>query len=389
MARIYRRRDRARRIQQILRYQQQMQLYGPVVRGKMSSSLELFGVSDRQFKLTYRFSKANVMKITRILMPFLVRENEKGNPLSPPNQVAVALLQLSGACFQRITGMAAGGLSQTCARLTTKRVVEALFAIQDSWIRFPSPAEMDETAEEMFDQFKVPNIFAGVDGCQIRFQKKLRGCPPRQDLQLYWCRKQFYSLNVQFVSNHKYIYSVDAQWYGSAHDARIWKRSVAKVMVEASTSGHIIAGDSAYPLSTSLIKPFANPTRTQKIFNGALSGVRTRLTENVYGRLKARFPILREMRHDLVYSQRIVVACAVLHNMAEFFMDKVDDVTAQDPFGRRVDEPPQRRPRRLQPNVDNGPALTGRRDRQRLRDGERLRMAYLRDFAVRRNLPFP
>ena len=113
------------------------------------------------------------------------------------------------------------------------------------------------------------------------------------------------------------------------------------------------------------------------------------MTENVYGRLKARFPILREMRHNLVYSQRIVVACAVLHNMAEFFMDKVDDVTAQDPFGRAVDEPQLRRPQNLRPNVDLGPGQNGRNDRQRLRDGERLRNAYLREFANAHNLPIP
>ena len=372
------------------RHLQQMQLVGQVVnRGKVTANIELFNVSDRQFKLCYRFSKVNVVRITRILMPYLVRNHDKGSPLSVRNQVAVALLQLIGACFQRITGMAAGGISQTCARLTTKRVVEALFAIREQWIKFPTPAEMEKTAGEMFDQFKLANFFAGVDGCQVRFQKKPRGCPPRQDLQLYWCRKQFYSLNVQFVSNHEYIYSVDAQWFGSAHDARIWKRSVAKVMVEDITSGHIIAGDSAYPLSTTLMKPFANPNRTQGIFNGKLSGLRTRMTENVYGRLKARFPILREMRHNLVYSQRIVVACAVLHNMAESFMDKVDDVTAQDPYGRPVDEPPQRRPQRLRPNVDLGPGQNGRNDRQRLRDGERLRNAYLREFANARNLPIP
>ena len=241
-----RRRDRERRVRQMERARQRRRLAGRAVsRGKMSAHVNLFDVPDHQFKLSYRFSKENVHRITAILMPFLVRVNEKGNPLTPSNQVATALLQLSGACFQRITGMAAGGLSQTCARRTTKRVVEALFTLRDEWIKFPTTAQMDETAGEMFEQFKLPNFFAGVDGCQVRFQKKPRGCPPRQDLQLYWCRKQFYSLNVQFVSNHEYIYSVDAQWFGSAHDARIWKRSVAKVMVEDITSGHIIAGDSA------------------------------------------------------------------------------------------------------------------------------------------------
>lgn len=358
-------------------------------RGKATSGINFLNMSDAQFKLHFRFTKVGVRRITNMLLPFLMRNNEKGNPLSPFNQVCIALLQLSGACFQRTTGLAAGGISQNCARMTTIAVVHALFGLRNQWIKFPAPAVRDATALKMFDQFGLPKLFAGVDGCHVRFQKQPRGCPPGQLIQNYWCRKQFYSLNVQFISNHKYIYSVDASWFGSAHDSRVFKRSVGKVTVEQieHESGHLIAGDSAYPLSRSLIKPFSAPTtRTEGAFNGALSGARTLMTENVYGRLKGRFPILREMSHYLNYSQRIVVACSVLHNIAESLNDEIDDVTPDDPLRRPHDEPAQRPPRRLpvvaHVNVD------GVRNR-RLREGQRVRFELLRQFALAHHLPAP
>ena len=358
-------------------------------RGKASSSINFMNMPDAQFKLHFRFTKDGVRRITNMLLPFLSRQNEKGSPLSPFNQVAIALLQLSGACFQRTTGLAAGGISQNCARVTTKAVVHALFALRTEWIKFPAPADRDATAMKMLEDYGLPNFFAGVDGCHVRFQIHPRGCPPGQIIQNYWCRKQFYSLNVQFISNHKFIYSVDAQWFGSAHDSRVFKRSIGKVIVEQieSSSGHLIAGDSAYPLSKSLIKPFSAPTtRTEGRFNGKLSGLRTVMTENVYGRLKARFPILREMRHHLVYSQRIVVACSILHNIAESLNDEIDDVTPDDPLRRPFDEPaqtpPRRRPVLEHVNVDGA-------GNRRLRDGQRVRFEMLRQFAEANQLPPP
>ena len=44
------------------------------------------------------------MWIARVLDADLRRVNRRGFPLSPWDMVAVALLQLSGACFQHTTG---------------------------------------------------------------------------------------------------------------------------------------------------------------------------------------------------------------------------------------------------------------------------------------------
>ena len=70
-------------------------------------------------------------------------------------------------------------------------------------------------------------------------------------------------------------------------------------------------------------------------FNVRLNSLCTISSENVYARLKQRFPILREMRSYFQTSQRIIIACCVLHNIAEKFKDELPvDVDRLDPYRR-------------------------------------------------------
>ena len=61
---------------------------------------------------------------------------------------------------------------------------------------------------------------------------------------------------MQVIGNGNRIYDVDVGYPGSVHDLRIWKRSVAKRIVE-SDPDFFIAGDIiAYPISRYLMKPY-------------------------------------------------------------------------------------------------------------------------------------
>ena len=79
-----------------------------------------------------------------------------------------------------------------------------------------------------------------------------------------------------------------------------------------------ITGDSAYPISPQLMKPYFRPEDPQKRrFNYKLSAIRTICTENIIGLWKRRFPCLRMgIRTKLSTAADIVVATAVLHNLA-------------------------------------------------------------------------
>jgi hypothetical protein len=80
----------------------------------------------------------------------------------------------------------------------------------------------------------------------------------------------------------------------------------------------LFLGDSAYPISRVLMKPYVQPcNREQTNFNRKLSGIRTICTENTIGLLKQRFPCLRKgLGTKINLTCNIIVACAVLHNLS-------------------------------------------------------------------------
>ena len=131
------------------------------------------------------------------------------------------------------------------------------------------------------------------------------------------------------MANEKYILDVDCSWPGSTHDSRVWNRSAVKAYMERQRR-FCIAGDSGYPISEVLMKPYPTAEGAQcprkRLFNKRISGLRTVMSENIYGVLKRRFPILKSMRTDLVLSQKIVIVTAVLFNIARMWKDDGPDI---------------------------------------------------------------
>ena len=281
-------------------------------------------MGDSEFKRHFRFSKESVGRITDLLEEDLVFESNRGLPVPPVQQVCIALNSFAGAHFQRISGWC-GGVSQNAARLCLVRVTNALVRRKNQFIFLPDVNQMEETAQRMFDKFKLPRFAMAVDGMQVRFNEAPRKIPANKTKQQFWCRKQFYSINTQVVSNDEVIYDIDCGWPGSTHDARVWNRSEVKRWIEEQRRFKIV-GDSGYPISEVLIKPYstqeAGQDRRKRLFNRRLSGARTVMSECIYGVWKRRFPILKGIGTALQLSQRIIVATAVLHNIARMWSDE-------------------------------------------------------------------
>jgi hypothetical protein len=77
-------------------------------------------------------------------------------------------------------------------------------------------------------------------------------------------------------------------------------------------------GDSAYPISRTLMKPYIRPVEVKhRRFNAKLSGIRTFCTENLIAIWKRRFPCLvTGLRTKLSLTLDAIVALAVCHNLA-------------------------------------------------------------------------
>ena len=70
-----------------------------------------------------------------------------------------------------------------------------------------------------------------------------------------------------------------------------------------------------------------------RLFNRQHSGLRTVMTENVFGRMKKKFPVLRHMRTNLKNSKKGVDAIVVLHNLSILWNDELLDDEEPAPEG--------------------------------------------------------
>jgi hypothetical protein len=103
----------------------------------------------------------------------------------------------------------------------------------------------------------------------------------------------FYGINTMVVAyDFKLIVALNEDWHGTAHDAHVWSECRQKCDIE-SRRDFLLAGDSAYPISDVLMKPYLTAAaiveNRNRLFNACLCGLRTELSGNVFG----IFPILR------------------------------------------------------------------------------------------------
>ena len=278
----------------------------------------------------------------------IIHQSRRGGGLEPHIQLHAALNHLSGMQFQRTTGLTYGA-SQNNARECLVRVVDALITLKEKYIYMPNIIERHKTSEEMY-KFRGLRGFAwGIDCTHCFFGEKPRGIPPNIHPQTFWGRKQRYSLNVQVVGNDSRICDIDCSWPGSANDSTIYHYSAVKQHMESQVT-YKCAADSGYRISQIMVKPYdkvaAYNDRRKKKFNSALSAIRTIMRENIFGRWKKRFPIITNLRTHLQFSQKIIIATAILHNIATLWSDPLPEGEEED------DEETRRREREREEEED-------------------------------------
>ncbi|RUM30001.1 MAG: hypothetical protein DSY42_05315 [Aquifex sp.] len=139
-----------------------------------------------------------------------------------------------------------------------------------------------------------------------------------ENAELYRCRKVFFSINVMGVCDADLRFtSLITGWAGSAHDSRIFSSSNLHDLLESGAYRGFLLGDSGYACQPYLMTPCLNPaTNKERRYN--LAHARTRNSiERAFGIWKRRFAILScKTRTNLRTANNIIVACAVLHNIA-------------------------------------------------------------------------
>lgn len=132
----------------------------------------------------------------------------------------MALLHLAGPQFQKTLGLCSE-MSQNGARQCLLHVLDVLLQIKDEYVFMPNRREMYNTSVELEDKFHLPGIlckhmysyrcqgfYLGIDGCHMVFTQRPRGLPEAMDSNLFWCRKQKFSINCMvlgFFLNENYL----------------------------------------------------------------------------------------------------------------------------------------------------------------------------------------
>ncbi|CAG8788850.1 5220_t:CDS:2, partial [Dentiscutata erythropus] len=138
-------------------------------------------------------------------------------------------------------------------------------------------------------------------------------------MNVYISRKQKYGIHLQGIVDHQGLFiSYKIGWPASVHDAKVFTNSeIFKNYKNYFKEENYLLADSAYPLLLWIMIPFKDlqgSQAQQKTYNTAHSKTRV-VVEQAFGRLKARFPFLKEMRaKDTKKATNIIDMAIILYN---------------------------------------------------------------------------
>ena len=268
-----------------------------------------------------------------ILGPWLTRQNTRLRECIPPEKVlALGIYRLAhGNSYVSI-----GPVFNVGKSTAVQDVVGALFELKDEHIHFPETvAETAASIQTFRDLSQLPNKVGVIDGTHIRINA------PFQSAVDYFSRYQQHDFGIQAVADGNLLFLDFSVGYSeSMHDPRILRNSTLYERAEqgdilsapvVDVAGHEIGpfllGDSAYPISLWLQKPFPEATRDRSEihFNRELSSARVK-RECAFGCLKSRWRILQKrLDSDIQFSVKTAIACAVLHNFCIKIGDELDE----------------------------------------------------------------
>lgn len=220
------------------------------------------------------------------------------------------------------------GIAEGTVYLYCKRVMIAILSLKHELIKWPT-GELRKMVHLGFNKIGgFNNVIGAIDGTHI-----ILGNAPLKQPEIYWNRKKRYSIQCQAIVDHRGVFTdYEIGWPGSVHDAKVYRNSFFYQNVSTLIEGwDYLLGDSAYPISSFLIKPFSNSeNHLQTQFNITHSLHRV-VVENAFGRFKNRFGSLKELNvKSISTAVQLTECCIILHNFLETNNDNWDELDELD-----------------------------------------------------------
>jgi len=254
-----------------------------------------------------------------------------GNKQQAPVELQLAIfLRRVGSKDEIFSICSRYGISEGTVYLYCKRVMLAILSLKSSLVIWPTGQARKMVHSGFKDIGGFNNVIGAIDGTHI-----ILGTAPLQQPEIYWNRKKKYSIQCQGIVDYRGIFiDYEIGWLGSVHDAKVYRNSFFYQNVSTLIKGwDYLLGDSAYPLSNFLIKPFINTQNNLQIqFNITHSSHRV-VVENAFGRLKNRFGCLKELNvRKISTAVCLTECCIILHNFLETNNDnwEIDDDDSDD-----------------------------------------------------------
>lgn len=132
--------------------------------------------------------------------------------------------------------------------------------------------------------------------------------------------KSYNSVVALAVCDHRCRFTYAAAGFvGCMYDARIYRLCGLQEKVQQLSPDELIVGDSAFPLSLGLMKPYRDNTtlsQQQRRFNYKLSSTRMP-SEHAFGCLKGKMRRLKELEmSDIPYMTRVLLSSKSLLTLA-------------------------------------------------------------------------
>lgn len=227
--------------------------------------------SESRFKQTFRVSKGTFDYILEKIRPDLQRMTVAEEPISPGCRLEICLYRLGRGDYP-YTVAEMTGLGESTVRVVVREVCESL--IKRLWLEsvtqfFPKTSEqLEEKILDTEQLWQFP-CWGAVDGCHLSI------CCPRggqQSQKEYHNFKNFYSIVLMAIVDAECRFTwASVGCPGNSHDSiilqstQMWQRITCGCAIPQMTKkigvsevSPLIVGDSAFPLSVFLMKPFAD-----------------------------------------------------------------------------------------------------------------------------------
>ena len=279
---------------------------------------------DEAFRLRFRLRKDSVSDLVKILAKDLEHQTRRGLPLTPMQQVLIALRFYATGTFQRVIGDLFG-VSVFAACRVIHKVSRAIAKQKRQFLSIPG--NLADVKRKFYDVGHFPGVIGAIVCTHVRVI-----CPNKENSMAFVNRKQFYSINVQAVcDSDAFITNIVGRWPGSTHDSRIFENSKIADKLRDGVLDGILLGDSGYACRAYLLTPILKPKNAGEVrYNTAHRRTRC-VIERCFGLLKRRFPCLHlGLRTSLPNTLVIIVATAVLHNFALIHREQDFDEDIED-----------------------------------------------------------